>query len=139
MNTRQRKKHKIIWLLLLVIVPILLVFTIVNLKEPLFTQNNALGVVKAEAKQIMLENETFTVLLDPKNTDGNLQIFLKKSLESPAPLVYAVSKDMPKDSYIGTLTAKGKYDFKINSTTTSVKIYDAIKKEELLNIPLSWD
>lgn len=139
MNFKQRKKHKIIWLLLLVTVPILLVFTIVNLKNPVFPADNSQHAVKTEGKQIILEDATFTVFLDRQNTANNLQIFLKKSLESPTSLVYAISANKPKGDYLGTLTAKGNYVYNIKRTTASVKIYDAIKKEELINIPLSWD
>ncbi|MGB5818674.1 MAG: hypothetical protein WBG90_04255 [Saonia sp.] len=139
MTSDHRKTHQLIWLGLAIVMPILLVLSILGIKEPAFTDSELIVKANVKNKQLVWEDETFTVYLDSENTLGSVQIFLKRPLRSPAPIVYATSSKNSGQAYLGKLDKKGVYNFEIDHTTDGIKIYDALKKEDLTNIKLPWD
>lgn len=130
MTTPLRKTHKVLWILLAIIMPILIVFSIGSIKNVLLTDNDV--IVNSTSGETLLENQQFTVSVHKTNRIQTLHIVLKTPLKNASSLVYST----PKDVLIGTLTKKGIYAFELPLGSNGIRIYDEIKETDILNIAL---
>ncbi|MEO0527161.1 MAG: hypothetical protein AAFZ89_08040 [Bacteroidota bacterium] len=139
MTSDLRKTHKILWLILAMTIPILVVLSVLGIREQGLNDNGMSVKNSGDKKELVLENDLFTIYKDKKSVDHQLLVFLKKSLPSPAASVYAISSKGAKGMYLGELDKKGVYHFKIKGAIEGLQIYDEIKKEEITNVALQWD
>lgn len=139
MTADHRKVHKIIWSVLAFIVPLLIIFSVLGIRKPVLTDADLFIKSPLQKKHLVLENEIVTIFLEKQNTVNTLQIFIKRSLQSPASSVYATSSKNSRDTYLGVVDKKGAYTFNIERSAKGIKIYDELKNEDLINIELPWD
>lgn len=138
MTSNLRKAHKVIWLLLVIIVPIALIFSVLGITaSPLTDADLSKQTTNVKQESVLDNNQIFIGM--NKQMPYSVKIILKKSLSSPAPTVYAISSDSNEASSLGALTKKGMYTFPINKSVKSIQIFDELKKVELLTVELPWD
>ncbi|WP_394750831.1 hypothetical protein [Spongiimicrobium salis] len=138
MTSNLRKAHKIIWLLLLITVPVTLVFSVIGISGSPLTDADFSGQI-TEEQEAILDNDQFFIGLNEKEHSNNLRIILKKSLSSPTPIVYGISATSNEASSLGALGEKGVYAFSVDHAVKRIRIYDDLKKVELLSVDLPWD
>ncbi|WP_109302672.1 hypothetical protein [Aquimarina sp. AU474] len=136
MTSGLRKMHKIIWIMLIVIVPVLIFLSIQSIKQPLLTDSDVLLTSEESGKRAVIDNEHLSISIDEQGSSNTLQLILKKPLKSASSIVYAVSSNQQKRSLLGVLDTKGIYTFELNKLTESITIYDEIKKSDIINIKL---
>ncbi len=130
MITSLRKTHKILWMLLAIVMPLLIVLSIGSIKKVLLTDSDV--IVNSTSGNTLLENQQFTISIHKTNNTLILHVVLKKPLKNASSLVYST----PNDILIGTITKKGIYDFELPSGSNGIRIYDEIKEIDILNIAL---
>jgi len=124
MNSGLRKIHKYSWLLLLIIIPLIMFFSMKNLV--LFESTKEDGISHSFSRTNPdrdFENDLIKVAFYPKS----IEIILKTTLKNASSTVYAVHDNDEKQKVIGELTAAGIYTFKINDIPKNIMIYDNIK------------
>ena len=124
MNSGLRKVHKYSWLLLLIIVPLIIFFSMKNLVP--FESTNKADINPKFSKAIPdrdFENYLVKVAFYPKN----IEIILKTTLKNASSTVYAVDDNHKKQKVIGQITTAGIYTFEINNIPKNIMIYDDIK------------
>lgn len=136
MTSGLRKTHKIIWIVLIIIMPVLIVLSIKSIKEPLLTDGDLSLTPILSGQRIVLDDDSFFIGVKEQNSLNALQIILKKPLKSASSLVYGVLPSEKKDTYLGVLDKKGVYMFEIDKQIRSIRIYDEIKKSDIVNIEL---
>ncbi|AXT19122.1 hypothetical protein D7030_14140 [Flavobacteriaceae bacterium AU392] len=140
MTSDLRKVHKIIWIILIIAIPVLIVFSIKSIKEPLFTDSDLKIVSKNNVQNTILDNDSFHISVQGKNTSLNmLNIVVKKPLKSASSIVYGTSSDSGKEIYLGVIDKKGIYTFDIDRSIKGLRIYDDIKKIDISNLKLQWE
>ncbi|MDH7447762.1 hypothetical protein [Aquimarina sp. 2201CG14-23] len=135
MTSGLRKTHKIIWLLLIIVIPILLVLSVNSIKESLLIDGDV-TVSETSGQRTVLDDESFLIGIKELETSNTLQLILKKPLKSASSLVYGVTPSNTDGKYLGTLDKKGVYTFKIDKSIKSIRVYDEIKKNNIVNIEL---
>lgn len=136
MTSGLRTAHKIIWILSIIIIPVLIFLSIQSIKEPFLTDSDTITTSKLSGELMVLENESFLIRIKKQKTHNTLRIILKKPLRSASSIVYGTKSDREGGIYIGTLENKGIYTFEVDKSTKGIRIYDAIKKNDILNIEL---
>lgn len=135
MTSHLRKAHKIIWMLLLVTVPVVMVFAVLETKKPAINDGD-LVLSEASLGPLSIDNENFSVSVQKEGAVEHLQLILKRPLKNPSAVIYGISSEENKEYFIGEIDKKGFYNFELNKSTKKVRIYDAIKKEDIINIEL---
>ena len=112
MTSGLRKAHKYIWLALVVIIPIIIIFSIKDL--------SVFSSEKDEVSQIEYsENENITSfendIIRASFSENKIEIILKTTLKNSSSVVYAVDAEGNKSKIIGQLTTAGIYTFKNNA------------------------
>lgn len=124
MNSGLRKAHKYSWLLLLIIIPLIMFFSIKDLV--LFESTNNRDISPNISKVIPdrnFENDLIKVAFYQKN----IEIILKTTLKNASSTVYAVDDNLKKQKVIGQLTTAGIYTFEIIDIPKNILLYDDIK------------
>jgi len=124
MNSGLRKTHKYSWLLLLIIIPLIMFFSMKGLV--LFESTNETGINSNFSRSISdkdFENDLIKVAFYPKS----IEIILKTTLKNASSTVYTVDDKNKKQKVIGQLTTAGIYTFEINDIPKNIMLYDNIK------------
>lgn len=135
MTSNLRKAHKVIWIALAIAVPVLLVFSVLGIQASPLTDAAFREPSQTEEQRQVLDNDDLFIGL----TSNSIQVILKKPLKSPASVAYSVSKTKSEEVYLGTLGKKGIYNFPVDRSVQHIRIYDGLKKDNLLTVTLPWD
>jgi len=133
MTSGLRKAHKYIWLLLLVIVPVIMVFSIKDLN--IFSSENTTASQFESSKKASLksfEND----IVRTSVFESHIEIILKSTLKNSSSIVYDMDEKGNKSNVIGQLTTAGIYNFNINNLPKGIIIYDDLKQEEITKFSL---
>lgn len=142
MNRQLRKRHRIIWSLLALIVPMLLLMSwlLIPQLEPVKAINishpESLPVLLKTIKRTQYEAEIRT------NSKGDLQIewWNKKALQVPSAVIYQI-KENEQQVLIGRIEARGTYRFPLHRDSTSkeyhLQLYDFIHEQVIDTINFS--
>ena len=133
MTSGLRKAHKYIWLLLIIMVPVIMVFSIKDL-DVFSSENNRPSQLKG-SKQVSLnsfENDIIKMAV----FESHVEIILKSTLKNSTSIVYAMDAKGNKSNVIGQLTTAGIYNFKINNLPKGIIIYDDLKQVEITKFSL---
>ncbi len=136
MNSKQRKAHKYIWLLIALVVPVLMVFAIKDL-DLLSSKSNASPnhIISKEKPLSVFEND----LVKTAVFDNRLELILKSTLKNSSSVIYEMDKKGNKSSVIGQLTTAGIYNFKINNRPKGIIISDDLKNITITKFSFKWD
>ncbi len=133
MTSELRKAHKYIWLLLIIIVPVIMFFSIKDLD--LFSSGTNTASQLSGSKKVTLksfENDIVKIAV----FEGHIEIILKTTLKNSSSVVYEMNEKGNKSNVIGQLTTAGIYNFNINNLPKGIIIYDEIKLVEITKFSL---
>ena len=136
MTFNLRKTHKIVWMLLVILVPVLIVFSILEIKEPLLTDADLVVTKSLAPQKMVFEDVNFRVGVATGEGEDTLQIILKRPLKSASAVVFGITSKGNKQEYLGTIDKKGVYTFRIKKSLKNIKIHDGLKGEDIINIKL---
>lgn len=126
MNSGLRKAHKYTWLILLIIIPVIMFFSVKDLMIIASTSNTDLNQNYLKSiPDSKFENDLIKVAFYPKS----IVIILKTTLKNASSTVYAVGDNHKKQKVIGQLTTAGIYTFEIKDIPNNIMLYDDIKNE----------
>ena len=132
MNSKQRKTHLLIWLLLAVAVPIFMFFTIKSLdfspeEDKITYRSKVNSAIKKSAENDMLE-----IVLTKYNT---ITVYLKSPIKHPSSLVYELTDNNSRGKLIGQINnAVIAHSFEIENSIIGIVLYDPIKEIEITKL-----
>lgn len=133
MTSGLRKAHTYIWLVLIIIVPVIMFFSIKDLN--VFSSENNTVSQHTDLKKDSLksfENDIVKMAV----FESHVEIILKTTLKSSSSIVYDVDEKGNKSNVIGQLTTAGVYKFNINNLPKGIIIYDDLKQVEITKFSL---
>lgn len=136
MTKKLRKTHLYSWLLLIIIIPIILVFAVLGIKESAIN-DGPIESIKTAAMVTAVDNETFFIGIREVDALTTLEVVVKRPIKSPSATLYGSYKN--KQQVIGQLNEKGIYSFELIQHFERILILDNIKTVELLNTELKWE
>ncbi len=136
MTSGLRKAHKYIWLLLIIIVPVIMVFSIKDL-DIFSSDNNTTSQLKGSKKVSLKTSEND--IIKASVFERHVEIILKSTLKNSSSVVYEMDEKGNKSSVIGQLTTAGIYNFNINILPKGIIIYDDLKDVEITKLSFKWD
>ncbi len=129
MDAQLRKRHKYIWLVLVVMLPVLLGFVIKDLNfssQKTITKQLANGSILKEIK-----TDNVHAVLRKQDSGYLLEVNLIKPLQSASNLLQGVADTSKEVFVIGQLEGMGLYRFDLDQDIQGIMIYDALKKQEI--------
>lgn len=135
MTSNLRKAHKLIWILLFLTIPVVMVFAVLEIKKPTINDGD-LVLSETSSGRMVLDNENFSLSVQKDEEANNLQLILKRPLKNPSAVIYGVTSEEKKEYFIGVIDKKGFYNFQLKDSSKGIRIYDAIKEEDIINIEL---
>ncbi len=136
MTSGLRKAHKYIWLLLIIIVPVMMVFSIKDL-DIFSSDNNTTSQLKGSKKVSLKTSEND--IIKASVFERHVEIILKSTLKNSSSVVYEMDEKGNKSGVIGQLTTAGIYNFNINILPKGIIIYDDLKDVEITKLSFKWD
>jgi len=135
MTSNLRKAHKLIWIILFLTIPVVMVFAVLEIKKPAINDGN-LVLAEALSGQMVLENDIFSMSVQKTGETNQLHVIVKRPLKNPSAVIYGISSEDKKGYFLGVIDKKGLYSFEMKDSTKGIRIYDAIKEEDIINIEL---
>ena len=131
-----RKAHKFIWLLLIIIIPMIMFFSIKDLN--IFSiEGNTTSQIKSSKKSKLYSFEND--IIKGAIFESEIEIILKSTLKNSSSIVYGMDEKGNRLDAIGQLTTVGIYNFNINSLPKGIIIFDDIKQVEITKLNFKWD
>ena len=116
MISSQRKAHRLIWSVLLVMLPVFLFLSISHLD---FT---------------IKDNGSNKHPIEVRSVGEQLHLELNEPFESASAVVFELVEDGTVGGVIGQLEGVGSYHFNTSKSAIGILIYDEIKKQEIVKI-----
>ncbi len=136
MNSGLRKVHTYIWLLLIIIIPIVIFFSMKDLAI-FSSESDNLSQIKGSQKQSLTSFEND--LIKASVYENSIELILKSTLKNPSSIVYEMNEEGAKSYSIGQMTSAGIYNFNIHTKPKGIVIYDALKNVEITKFSFKWD
>ena len=136
MTSGLRKAHKYIWLLLIIIVPVIMVFSIKDL-DIFSSENNTISQLKGSKKVSLKTSENN--IIKASVFENHVEIILKSTLKNSSSVVYEMDEKGNKSGIIGQLATAGIYNFNISTLPKGIIIYDDLKDVEITKLSFKWD
>jgi hypothetical protein len=129
MTSGLRKAHKYIWLILIVIIPVLIFFSIKDLDVFASESDSNLSMETIQSNVLKVsENELIKASLIEKDSTSFIEVILKSPLKNPSSIVYALKSKDQKGRIIGQINTVGIYNFDVTKNPKGIIIYDALKE-----------
>jgi len=135
MTSNLRKAHKLIWIILFLTIPVAMVFAVLEIKKPAINDGN-LVLTEALSGQMVLDNEIFSMSVQKAGETNRLHVIVKRPMKNPSAVIYGVSSEDKKEYFLGVIDKKGMYNFELRDSTRGIRMYDAIKEQDIINIEL---
>ena len=130
------KTHTYIWLVMIIVIPVLLFFSIRNLEFSTPTQEVFYGSNVVGEPLTTGENEFIKAIVYKDDTSKlMLEVVLKTTLKNSSALVIPITENGDEAS-IGQVSDKGVYTFILEKKPKSLSLKDALKDEYITTIPL---
>lgn len=131
MTSGQRKAHRYIWLLLILLVPLLIIFSTKDLNlTHLDTTTSAKPKISKDTLIKVVENE----LIKASLYSNSIEIILKSTLKNASSIVYETDSKGNKIRIIGQLNTSGIYNFKLETQPKSILVYDGLKESVITKL-----
>ena len=126
-----RKVHKYIWLILVIIIPIIILFSIKDLGVFSSEKDGVLQIKSSKKIHIgYVEND----LISASFSENKIKIILKTTLKNSSSVVYATDAKGNKSRIIGQLTTAGVYTFNSISKPKGIIISDDLKNVQITKL-----
>ena len=126
-----RKAHKYIWLILVIIIPVIILFSIKDLG--VFSSEND-GVSQIEDSNKINIGYVENDLISASFSENKIKIILKTTLKNSSSVVYAIDAKGNKSDIIGHLTTAGVYTFNSISKPKGIIISDDLKNVQITKL-----
>ena len=126
-----RKAHKYIWLILVIIIPVIILFSIKDLG--VFSSEND-GVSQIEDSNKINIGYVENDLISASFSENKIKIILKTTLKNSSSVVYAIDAKGNKSDIIGQLTTAGVYTFNSISKPKGIIISDDLKNVQITKL-----
>ena len=134
MTSGLRKAHKYIWIVLAILIPIIIGFSVKDLS--IFSAEEHLEIISTVNSKTILktgENELLKVSVFEKDSMTSVEIILKTPLKHPSLGVF-LAKNNERGHFIGQLNAVGIYNFEVTTIPKGIIVYDDIKETTITKI-----
>jgi len=131
MNYGLRKAHKYIWLILVIIIPIVILFSIMDLG--VFSSEND-GVSQIDSSKMINIGYVENDLISASFSENKIKIILKTTLKNSSSVVYAIDAKGNKSDIIGQLTTAGIYTFNSISKPKGIIISVDLKNVQITKL-----
>ena len=131
MTSGQRKAHKYIWMLLGIVIPVIILFSIKDLTVFSFKKDTSskFELLMTDALKVA-ENDVIKVAL----FSDSITVILKRTLKNPSSILYSIDLEGNKEKVIGQLSTLGIYNFKITKLPKGILLYDTLKEKIITKI-----
>ena len=131
MTSGQRKAHKYIWMLLGIVIPVIILFSIKDLTVFSFKKDTSskFELLMTDALKVA-ENDIIKVAL----FSDSITVILKRTLKNPSSILYSIDLEGNKEKVIGQLSTLGIYNFKITELPKGILLYDTLKEKIITKI-----
>lgn len=131
MTSGQRKAHKVLWLLLVIIIPTIIVFAVKDL-DIFNPVENEFADIESSKKKVLKssENELIKVSL----YENSIEIILKSALKNSSSVVYGLDDNEKKGQLIGQISNVGIYSFKTSKQLKGIVVFDVLKETEITKL-----
>lgn len=131
MTSGQRKAHKVLWLLLVIIIPAIIVFAVKDL-DIFNPVENEFADIESSKKKVLKssENELIKVSL----YENSIEIILKSALKNSSSVVYGLDDNEKKGQLIGQISNVGIYSFKTSKQLKGIVVFDVLKETEITKL-----
>jgi len=132
MISSQRKRHRWIWIIIGVVLPLLAVLAV--LRTPSFPYSKTSEILTETSLPILKEIESDLFKINLRGASDNveeLELLLKVPLKSPSAVVFDDQQNV-----LGQIGARGVYRFPIRPANTAITIKDPIKNQIITEIKL---
>lgn len=131
MTSGQRKAHKVLWLLLVIIIPTIIVFAVKDLDIFNLVENEFADIESSKKKVLKSsENELIKVSL----YENSIEIILKSALKNSSSVVYGLDDNEKKGQLIGQISNVGIYSFKTSKQLKGIVVFDVLKETEITKL-----
>lgn len=134
MTSGLRKAHRYVWIVLAILIPILIGFSIKDLS--IFSTQDHIEIMSINDSKTILktgENELLKVSIVEQDSMTSIEVILKKPLKHPSSSVFTTKND-EREHFIGQLYAVGIYNFKVTTIPKGIIVFDAIKETTITKI-----
>ena len=131
MTSGLRKAHKYIWLILVIAIPIIIIFSIKDLN--VFSSESATMSTIEDSKKVNIgsfEND----IVKASFRGSQIKIILKTTLKNSSSVVYESDAQGNKLEIIGQLTTAGIYTFSSSARPKGIIVSDALKNVEITKL-----
>ncbi|NER14606.1 hypothetical protein GWK08_14215 [Leptobacterium flavescens] len=135
MTSDLRKRHLIMWIGIIAIIPALMVIAVINI--PNYPKDNQLSkglTVNGETVLKTVEAESLRLRLLELRSGTFLEVQVLQPLKSSSTAVYALNNDLSQGVFIGQIGSKGPYRFPAAGNLSGISVFDTIKEEEITKI-----
>ncbi len=131
MTSGQRKAHKYIWMLLGIVIPVIILFSIKDLTVFSFKKDTSskFELLMTDALKVA-ENDVIKVAL----FSDSITVILKRTLKNPSSILYSIDLEGNKEKVIGQLSTLGIYNLKITELPKGILLYDILKEKIITKI-----
>ena len=127
MNSTQRKVHKYVWMVLVIVVPLIIVMSIKDLDITSIRTQKTSETAMQTGKGSVYQNEIFKVNL----YEESLDLVLKQPVKSTSIAVYGLDSNLVRDVILGQLSTEGTYRFTLKDRPAGVLLFDGLKNTEI--------
>ena len=131
MTSGQRKAHKYIWMLLGIVIPVIILFSIKDLTVFSFKKDTSskFELLMTDALKVA-ENDVIKAAL----FSDSITVILKRTLKNPSSILYSIDLEGNKEKVIGQLSTLGIYNLKITELPKGILLYDILKEKIITKI-----
>jgi hypothetical protein len=131
MTSGQRKVHKFTWILMAIIIPVLIFFSIKNLDFSETKESTILVKQTSKKDAIKIaENEQIKASL----FENSIEVIVKSTLKTSSTVVYAINENGEKGNPLGQVSTVGIYAFSTTNSIKGIVIFDEIKQTEITKL-----
>ena len=135
MDAPLRKTHVYIWVLIALIVPVIIFFSVKNIPSFPQDEHTNKGIIGKQPVINTVTHENFTISFRGKNNVASqIEIKVNKPIKASSAILYTLNNNNDKGDLLGTLSGKGSYLFDLNGPLRGILIYDQIKDREIKKI-----
>ena len=132
MTSVLRKAHTYIWLVLIIMVPTMMFFSVKDLA--IFSSEKESVKTSLEASNKTRIASTENDIIKASLYVSHIEMILKTTLKNATSVVYSMDSNGNKSDIIGQLATAGIYKFTIKNLPKGIIIYDALKAVEITKL-----
>ncbi len=134
MTSSLRKKHLLLWFVIILGVPVLMFSSIVNIPE--FPQEETIEKMTITDGTVLksVKNDLVAIHLKKTVTGHIIEVEIPIPLKTASAAVYEIKNSSDKGAFIGQINTKGTYTFPSHKNISGIIVFDNIRNKEITQI-----